>query len=100
MFYDNFVHLCVRDGISPTAAAKKAGFGPSHVFKWKNGSKPSDVTVLKLMEGNNWTAAELLGETEKAAVLNSDLSEAQKALIEKAYTLTDEQCLAWLRLLG
>lgn len=99
MFYDNYINLCARDGISPSAAAEKAGLAPGHVYKWKKGAKPSDVTICKLMNANRWSKDELLGEKEKATALGGDLSAAREALIAKVYTLTDEQCEAWLRLL-
>lgn len=99
MFYNNYINLCVRDGISPSAAAEKAGLAPAHVYKWKKGAKPSDFTICKLMNANGWTKDELLWEKEKATALGGDLSAAREALIAKVYTLTDEQCDAWLRLL-
>lgn len=72
---------------------------PAHVYKWKKGAKPSDFTICKLINANGWTKDELLGEKEKATALGGDLSAAREALIAKVYTLTDEQCEAWLRLL-
>ena len=94
-----FMTTISRDGISPSAAAEKAGLAPGHVYKWKRGAKPSDVTVCKLMNANKWSKDELLGGKEKATALGGDLSAAREALIAKVYTLTDEQCEAWLRLL-
>ena len=52
MFYDNYINLCVRDDISPSAAAQRAGLAPAHVYKWKKGSHPNDATVCKLMNAN------------------------------------------------
>lgn len=99
MFYDNYINLCVRDDISPSAAAQRAGLAPAHVYKWKKGSNPNDATVCKLMNANGWTREELIEGMKKAAVLNGGMSEARNALIEKVYSLTEEQCEAWLKLL-
>lgn len=100
MFYDNYINLCVRDGISPSAAAKKAELASAHVYKWKKGAKPNDATICKLMNANSWSREELLGNNKKAPTISGDLSETRAALISKVYTLTDEQCEAWLKILG
>ncbi len=100
MFYDNYVNLCARDGISPSAAATKAGLAPGHVYKWKKGAKPSDVSVCKIVNALGWTKEELLRDAKKSPLCNGDLSAAQEALIAKVCTLTEEQCEAWLLLLG
>ena len=91
MFYDNYINLCVRDEISPSAAASKAGLASAHVYKWKKGSQ---------LNANGWSREELIEGIKKAAVQDGNLSAARNALIEKVYSLTDEQCEAWLRLLG
>lgn len=72
---------------------------PRSCIQMEKGSKPSDFTICKLMNANGWTKDELLGEKEKVTALGGDLSAAREALIAKVYTLTDEQCDAWLRLL-
>ena len=100
VFYDNYINLCVRDEISPSAAASKAGLASAHVYKWKKGSQPNDATICKLMNANGWSREELIEGIKKAAVQDGNLSAARNALIEKVYSLTDEQCEAWLRLLG
>lgn len=99
MFYDNYLNLCVRDGISPSAAAERAELASAHVYKWKKGSIPNDVTIRKLMKANNWTLEELLGDSKKSSD-KGGLSATREALIAKVYTLTDEQCEALLKILG
>ena len=72
MFYNNYINLCARDGISPSAAAEKAGLAPPYVYKWKEGAKPNYFTICKPMNANGWTKDELLWGKEEATVLGSD----------------------------
>lgn len=48
MFYDLFVKLCVRKGVSPSHAAQSVGCNRSAVAKWKQGATPHLETVKKL----------------------------------------------------
>ena len=48
MFYKEFVRLCSESGQTPTGAAKAMGYTGAHVNKWKNGSTPTDLTLLKI----------------------------------------------------
>ena len=48
MFYKEFVRLCRESGQTPTGAAKAMGYAGAHVNKWKNGSIPTDLTLLNI----------------------------------------------------
>ena len=48
MFYSKFVQLCLEHNVSPSKAAADCGLKSAHVYKWKNGSKPTDITKLKI----------------------------------------------------
>ena len=72
MLYNNYINLCARDGISPSAAAEKAGLAPAHVYKWKEGAKSSNFTICKLINANGCTKDELLWKKEEATVLGGD----------------------------
>ena len=52
MFYDRFIELCQRKGVSPTRAALEAGISKSLVSKWKaNASRePSPEVIRKLAD--------------------------------------------------
>lgn len=67
MFYDNFVKLCQRHGISPSKAAVDAGLSKSTVTKWKNSpnSEPTGTAIKRLSDYFNVPISELLGEEEK-----------------------------------
>jgi len=50
MFYERYLELCIRDGKSPSGAAKEMGFPAATVTRWKNGSEPQYLTVSKVAE--------------------------------------------------
>ena len=45
---------------------------PPYVYKWKEGAKPSDFTICKLINANGWTKDDLLVGKEEATVLGGD----------------------------
>lgn len=48
MFYDKFMYLCNKKGVSPSRAAVEAGISKSLVTKWKtNGTEVPSPEVLK-----------------------------------------------------
>lgn len=49
MFYYNFVELCNKKGVSPSAAAEEIGLHRSQVTRWKNEcSMPRQATLQKM----------------------------------------------------
>lgn len=62
-FYNNFVCLCVRNDISPSAAAIEMGFKKSNVTYWKNGRTPSDASLVKIANYFHVTVDELVGDS-------------------------------------
>lgn len=67
MFYDKYVALCAKKGITPSAAAKEIGINKAAVSNWKyrkNG--PSDVTMQKIADYFGVPVSELTEETKKA----------------------------------
>ena len=50
MFWNNFVSLCNKQGMSPNAVAAKLGFGKSAVTYWKNGTIPNGKSLAKIAE--------------------------------------------------
>lgn len=67
MFYDKYVELCAKKGMTPSAAAKEIGINKAAVSNWKyrkNG--PSDITAQKIADYFGVPASELLDEKEKA----------------------------------
>lgn len=68
MFYDRFVLLCNRKGVSPSRAAEDAGLSKSTVTKWKNdaSARPTGNVIDKLTRYFGVSVSELLGESAEA----------------------------------
>ena len=49
-FYHKYLIQCQKKGVSPSAAAVNAGFTKTSVTRWKNGSIPTDATILTLAD--------------------------------------------------
>ena len=49
-FYHKYLIQCQKKGESPSAAAVNAGFTKTSVTRWKNGSIPTDATILGLCD--------------------------------------------------
>lgn len=77
MFYDRFVSLCNKKGVSPSRAATDAGISKSLVTKWKSNNTeiPSPDVITKLSKYFCIPVSELLGEEiEKAPADNGKRS--------------------------
>ena len=62
IFYENYVKLCASRNESLTAVAKNVGLSNAAPTGWKNGKKPSEVTLEKLACYFDVTVDELKGE--------------------------------------
>lgn len=49
-FYERFEMLCIKNGISPSAAAKAVGLSNAAASGWADGSAPRKTTIRKLAE--------------------------------------------------
>ena len=59
MFYDNYIRLCNSVNKTPSAAAVEMGISKTSVNRWKNGSYPTDATMLKIASYFGVTVEEL-----------------------------------------
>lgn len=76
MFYDNFLFLCNRKGISRTKACVDCGLSRTAWNKWQGGAVPNGETLNRLADYFGVTAGYLLGtETEKDPATGSEVSE-------------------------
>lgn len=66
-FYERFVTLCRRQGVSPSRAAQEAGLSKSLVTKWKNDpeAQPTGSVINRLTAYFRVSVAELLGVEEQ-----------------------------------
>ena len=59
-FYINYVRLCNELGLSPSAAAEKAGIKKSNVTHWSNGGGVRESTIQRLCDTYGWKREQLL----------------------------------------
>ena len=67
MFYHNFVDLCNKKGMSPSAVAEEMGYQRSVVTRWGNGTKPRRATLQKIAAYFGVTVEELISENKNPA---------------------------------
>lgn len=63
MFFQNYVRLCNKAGISPSAAAVEMGIAKPTVSRWKSGSKPNSATLQKIADYFHVSVESLTDET-------------------------------------
>ncbi len=82
-FYSSFLSLCKRDGMTPSAAAKKAGISSGAPTAWKNGAVPKPAQRDKLCKLFSVSDDELLGyKKEKPSADGEELTPEEKELYE------------------
>ena len=62
MFYYNFIYLCNKAQISPSAAAEKMGFQKSVVTRWSRGTIPTKANQMKIASFFGITVDELMSD--------------------------------------
>ena len=62
MFYDNFVRLCAKENISPSAAAEEMGFYRSVVTRWGKGGNVRKATLERVANYFGVTVDDLIGD--------------------------------------
>lgn len=62
MFYDNFIRLCAKENISPSAAAEEMGFYRSVVTRWGKGGNVRKSTLERVANYFGVTVADLIGD--------------------------------------
>lgn len=48
MFYDKFLELCIKNNLSPSAAAIDAGFSNAAAAGWKKGASPRPSAIKRI----------------------------------------------------
>lgn len=80
MFYDNYIRLCNSVNKTPSAVAVEMGISKTSVNRWKNGSYPTDATMLRIASYFGVTVEELSkGKIkENTALLDGESDGKQK----------------------
>lgn len=71
MFWENYVRLCSKVGLSPNAVAKKLSISSGAVTRWKNGSVPQSAQLLKIADYFSVPVSVLTGETTEKSPAES-----------------------------
>lgn len=94
MFYDNFIRLCAKENISPSAAAEEMGFYRSVVTRWGKGGNVRKATLERVANYFGVTVDDLIGDDsaqkEKPTAQGDELSEKQKYAIELIKSTSDD----------
>lgn len=98
MFYNNFVDLCNKKKMSPSAVAEDMGYQRSVITRWASGTNPRQATLQRIAEYFGITVAELLGEEKKTATIGDSLTAEELDFI-RLFSEADEQKKAAIRIL-
>lgn len=100
MFYTNFVKLCNRKGIAPTAAAVEMGFQRSVATRWSKGVEPRRATLEKVADYFGVTVDYLLnGEKENPASNADGVDDLDLEALDIMHQLPPEKRAAALAML-
>ena len=70
-FYESFLSLCAKEGITPSAAAEAVGLSRSSVNGWKNGKMPRESTLERIAQLFNTSLEVVKGlETQENTEMN------------------------------
>lgn len=73
MFYDNFMSLCERDGVSPSKVLDSIPMSRGSLKRWRDGGEPLNEGKKKIADYFNISIAELMsGKTEIPLTVSSE----------------------------
>ena len=81
VFYDNYIKLCSKKGMSPSAVAVECGIAKASVTRWKNGAIPFDKTLYVLADYFKVSIDDLLEDNKTPAAQGDGLSDELRELI-------------------
>ena len=90
VFYDNYIRLCNSVNKAPSAVALEIGISKPTVNRWKNGSVPTDATLVKIAEYFNVPVEYLLGEEAETKKAPTPKGERDYLAIMNAFDKADD----------
>ena len=91
MFYNKFVNLCNKKGLSPSAAAEEMGYQRSVVTRWSKGTEPREATIQKVADYFGVDADTLRAKKESPTA-----QEGSEALKDAGYYRLNEDNKAFI----
>lgn len=89
MFYDHFLELCNKKGISPSKVALLNGISKTSVTRWKNGATPNGEILKKLADYFGVTTDYLLTGKKQENILVYDEDDNIVALDDETLEVID-----------
>ena len=93
MFWNNYVTLCAKRGVSPNAVAKSLSIASGTVTNWKNGAVPQNATLKKIADYFNVTVDYLLTGKEKAPSTEVEEADELNELLQELKTRPEMRML-------
>lgn len=91
MFYNKFVNLCNKKGLSPSAAAEEMGYQRSVVTRWSKGTEPREATIQKVADYFGVDADTLRTKKENPTTqMGGEVDEVTMELMDIIQNGTDE----------
>lgn len=97
MFYERFLELCNKKGLSPAAAAREIGLSNATTTHWSQGTNPTQASTLKVAKYFGVSTEYLLGKAEKGnatveyAVASKENSDREGFQFDRFYDLCKAQ---------
>ena len=91
MFYDKYVHLCSKKGLSPSAAAEEMGYQRSVVTRWSKGTAPRDATMHRVADYFGVNVSYFKDEEKTVTIESDGLSELDLKFVSLIKQLTDQE---------
>jgi transcriptional regulator with XRE-family HTH domain len=80
MFYDKFLNLCAKNGVSKQSACAGAGLSSAAWVRWKDGSRPSAVSLQRICDYFGVTFDSMMDDQSEPVFVDKNLKARQELL--------------------
>lgn len=93
MFWEQLLHLCAEQKITPNTVCANLGLSTAIATKWKKGAIPRDTTLKMIADYFGTTIEYLKGETDEKEKqpAESELSLKKREFIKRVEGMSDSQ---------
>ena len=82
MFYQKFLDLCMKKGVSKQKACVEAGLSSTAWIRWQTGSKPGAVSLQKICDYFNVTVDSMMDDDKEPTEIDDGIA-AREAAFER-----------------
>lgn len=79
MFYQKFLDLCMKKGVSKQKACVEAGLSSTAWIRWQTGSKPGAVSLQKICDYFNVTVDSMMDDDKEPAEIDDGVAARELA---------------------